>query len=206
MSLSKVFVIALGAVFAGTVGALCAPGTEGTRAFVEFGRKTDGLSGHDDLCRRMPEECSFRAPQALRVILNEDNWALLVRVNDAVNRRMTAVEDIVQHGVTELWGYPVDNKGDCEDYVLQKRRELIDAGWSPAALSVAMVLDNTGAGHAVLVAMTDQGDFVLDNLHRSIMNPQDTGYEFRKAVTPEDYNSWRSVTVRPVAAPLVRPL
>jgi len=200
MSFSKVTVIALGAVFAGTVAALCAPGPEGPRAFVEFGRKADALKGHEDLCRRVPEECSFRAPQALRVLLSESSWALLVRINDGVNRRMTAMEDIVQFGVEELWRLPDENKGDCEDYALQKRRELIDAGWPAAALSVVMVHDAQGAGHAVLVAFTDQGDFVLDNLHRAIMNPQDTGYTFRKAVTPDNYSTWRSVTVRPMAA------
>jgi predicted transglutaminase-like cysteine proteinase len=197
MGFSKVAAMALGAVFTGTVGALCAPGPDGERGFVSFGGRTAQLDGHHQFCQREPEECSFRAPQALRVKLSEDTWAMLVRVNDRVNRRMTPMEDINLYGVKELWALPVDNKGDCEDYTLQKRRELIAAGWPEAALSIAMVHTAQGAGHAVLVAMTDQGDFVLDNLNRSIMNPHDTGYSFLKAVAPNNYNMWRRVTVRP---------
>ena len=205
MRLGKIATWAFAASFSGTAAALCAPGPDGPRGFVEFGGAADGLRGHQDLCRRLPVECAFRAPQALRVILNDDKWAMLVRVNDSVNRAVTAVEDIDQHGVDELWTYPVDNKGDCEDFALLKRRTLIEAGWPEAALSIVMVIEQAGRGHAVLVAMTDKGDFVLDNLNRSIMSPQQTGYQFRKAVTPDNYNLWRSVTVRP-ALPQPQPL
>lgn len=201
MGYAKVAVIALGAVFSGTVGAVCAPGPDGERGFVAFGAKAGALRGHEDLCRRVPVECAFRAARDLRVVLNDTTWALLVRVNDAVNRRMTAVEDKDLYGVDELWTFPADNKGDCEDYALQKRRELIDAGWAPTALSIAMVMNRNGEGHAVLVARTDQGDFILDNLNRAIVNPQDTGYEFRKAIAPDNYTTWKNVTVRP-ARPL----
>lgn len=205
MGFAKVAVIALGAVFSGTAGAVCAPGPDGERGFMEFGAKADALRGHQDLCRRLPAECAFRAPQDLRVVLDDATWALLVRVNDSVNRRLTGVEDKELYGVDELWTFPEDNKGDCEDFALLKRRELIEAGWAPSALSIAMVINRDGEGHAVLVARTDQGDFILDNLNRAIMNPQDTGYDFRKAITPQDYNAWQSVTVRP-ALPRAQPL
>jgi len=33
-------------------------------------------------------------------------------------------------GVVERWSYPDDGYGDCEDYVLLKRRMLMQAGWA----------------------------------------------------------------------------
>ena len=35
-------------------------------------------------------------------------------------------------GVVERWSYPDDGYGDCEDYVLLKRRMLMQAGWPRA--------------------------------------------------------------------------
>jgi predicted transglutaminase-like cysteine proteinase len=39
---------------------------------------------------------------------------------------------------------------DCEDYVLLKRRMLMQAGWPREALLVTVVRDKKGDGHAVL--------------------------------------------------------
>ena len=68
----------------------------------------------------------------------------------------------------EFWTLPqvVDGKmyGDCEDYALEKRRRLIEAGVSAEALSMAVVVTRRGERHAVLVVAFETGDVVLDNL------------------------------------------
>ncbi len=69
-------------------------------------------------------------------------------------------------GVVERWSYPDDGKGDCEDYVLLKRRMLMQAGWPREALLITVVRDKKGEGHAVLTVKTDKGDFILDNQAR----------------------------------------
>ena len=71
--------------------------------------------------------------------------------------------DMEHWGVSERWNYPDDGYGDCEDYVLLKRRMLMQAGWPRQALLVTVVRDKQGDGHAVLTVKTDKGEFILDN-------------------------------------------
>ena len=65
--------------------------------------------------------------------------------------------------MVERWNYPDDGYGDCEDYVLLKRRMLMQAGWPREALLITVVRDKKGDGHAVLTVKTNRGEFVLDN-------------------------------------------
>ena len=84
--------------------------------------------------------------------------------------------------------YPDDGYGDCEDYVLQKRRMLIQAGWPREALLITVVRDRKDEGHAMLTVKTDKGEFILDNQTDEILPWTDTGYRFVKrqvAVRPE---------------------
>ena len=71
--------------------------------------------------------------------------------------------DLDHWGVVEQWNYPDDGYGDCEDYVLLKRRMLMQAGWPREALLITVVRDKKGDGHAVLTVKTDKGEFILDN-------------------------------------------
>ncbi len=53
--------------------------------------------------------------------------------------------------MVEKWSYPEDGKGDCEDYVLLKRRMLMQAGWLREALLITVVRERNGDGHALLL-------------------------------------------------------
>ena len=57
---------------------------------------------------------------------------------------------------------PDDGYGDCEDYVLLKRRMLIQSGWPREALLVTVVRNERDEGHAVLTVTSDKGDYILD--------------------------------------------
>ena len=81
-----------------------------------------------------------------------------MRVNDWVNDSIAPMTDMEHWGVVEKWSYPDDGKGDCEDYVLLKRRMLMQAGWPREALLITVVRDKKGDGHAVLTVKTDKGD------------------------------------------------
>ena len=61
------------------------------------------------------------------------------------------------------WTTPTDGLGDCEDYALSKRKALGEAGLSRRALRLGVVRLVSGKAHAVLVVVTDRGDYVLDN-------------------------------------------
>src|SRR6185437_5066626 len=83
-----------------------------------------------------------------------------------------------------------DGKGDCEDYVLLKRRMLIEAGWPREALLITVVRDRKDEGHAVLTVKTDKGDFILDNQAENIVRWYETGYRFVKRQSQSDPNVW----------------
>ena len=87
----------------------------------------------------------------------------MVKVNAWVNQNIQPVTDLEHWGVVERWNYPDDGKGDCEDYVLLKRRMLMQAGWPREALLITVVRDKKGDGHAVLTVKTNHGEFILDN-------------------------------------------
>jgi predicted transglutaminase-like cysteine proteinase len=95
----------------------------------------------------------------------------------------------------EVWTLPFD-RGDCEDYVLLKRRLLIDRGWPSGALLIAVVFDEVGDGHAVLIARTDQGELVLDNKVETIRLWHQTAYRYVKRQSASDPNNWVAVTDR----------
>jgi predicted transglutaminase-like cysteine proteinase len=97
-------------------------------------------------------------------------------VNLVVNTTVHAEDDKEHYGVTEFWTVPVDGEGDCEDYVLAKRRALIKAGFSPSALRIAYVKTSWGEGHAILVVKTSKGDVVLDNLNGAVRPLSRSGY------------------------------
>jgi predicted transglutaminase-like cysteine proteinase len=92
--------------------------------------------------------------------------------------------------VAERWDYPSDGRGDCEDYVLLKRRMLMQAGWPRQALLITVVRDKQGDGHAVLTVKTDKGEFILDNQNEEILLWSDTGYQFVKRQSQTDPNLW----------------
>ena len=95
-------------------------------------------------------------------------WSAITRVNSRVNRAITQRKDQETYGVEEFWATPLAaglSYGDCEDYVLEKRRALMAEGVPAHALSIAVVRTSWGESHAVLLVSTSQGDYVLDNLN-----------------------------------------
>ena len=120
-------------------------------------------------------------------------WKELVRINKWVNETIKPLTDLAHWGVAELWSYPDDGYGDCEDYVLLKRRLLIESGWPREALLVTVVRDKKGKGHAVLTVTTDKGDYVLDNQKDELLLWSKTGYRFIKRQSQSNPNVWVSL-------------
>jgi hypothetical protein len=74
--------------------------------------------------------------------------------NTSVNWTIKPLTDIEHWGVADRWSYPDDGYGDCEDYVLFKRRMLIQSGWPREVLLVTVVRSEKDEGHAVLTVIT----------------------------------------------------
>ncbi|MGL4240035.1 MAG: transglutaminase-like cysteine peptidase, partial [Beijerinckiaceae bacterium] len=128
-------------------------------------------------------------------VMKLDNraWRELARINREVNDQIEPMSDLEHWGTLERWSYPTDGKGDCEDYVLEKRKRLVEAGWPRQALLITVVRDKKGDGHAVLTVRTDRGDFVLDNQETRVKGWLDTGYSFVKRQSEQHPSKWVSL-------------
>ncbi len=96
----------------------------------------------------------------------------LADVNSRVNGAIAPQRD-----GDDVWT-PNASVGDCEDFALAKRQRLIARGWAPSQLLISVVEDPLQGAHAVLIARTDQGDLVLDNLTDEILPWAETRLTF----------------------------
>jgi predicted transglutaminase-like cysteine proteinase len=131
-----------------------------------------------------------------RVNLDTPTMAMVVALNDRVNRGIKAATDMEVYHLADYWvapGIGPNVRGDCEDYALEKRRLLIASGVPASALSIAIVRTPVGEIHAVLVLSARQGDYVLDNLHGEVKAWQLTGYSWISRQAPGDDLGWVSL-------------
>jgi predicted transglutaminase-like cysteine proteinase len=168
--------------------------------FISLGETTRAPIGWIEFCVEYDPECKTKPSQPRDVMLSAPTWKTLERVNLWVNTHIKPMTDMDHWGVVERWNYPDDGYGDCEDYVLLKRRMLMQAGWPREALLITVVRDKRGDGHAVLTVKTDQGEYILDNQNDQILLWSDTGYRFVKRQSQADPNVWISLG-EPRAAP-----
>ena len=147
--------------------------------------------GHLSFCRSFPAECVSHG-ETDAVALTENLWTELIAVNRVINKQIAPVTDLEFYDTEEFWTLPTDY-GDCEDYVLLKRQALIRQGWPSGALLVTVVFDEVGDGHAVLIARTDRGDFVLDNKLGAIRIWSDTPYRYVKRQSISDPDLWVAI-------------
>jgi predicted transglutaminase-like cysteine proteinase len=158
--------------------------------FASVGVSARAPIGWIEFCSEYAGECETKALDARDVVLSTKAWKDMVRINKWVNDTVKPITDLEHWGVVERWNYPDDGYGDCEDYVLLKRRMLMQAGWPRQALLITIVRDKRGDGHAVLTVKTDKGEFILDNQNEDILLWSDTGYRFVKRQSQEDPNVW----------------
>ena len=171
--------------------------------YVSVGEPTRAPIGWVEFCIRYKPECETRPSAPRDIVLSNTAWSDLVKVNDWVNATIKPLTDLEHWGVVEQWDYPDDGYGDCEDYVLLKRRMLIQAGWPREALLITVVRDKKGDGHAVLTVKTNRGEFILDNQVNDILAWNKTGYHFVKRQSQSDPNLWVSLGEPPAAPPIV---
>jgi predicted transglutaminase-like cysteine proteinase len=151
--------------------------------------------GFVQFCERMPQECAQGQQEEQRFYASRDRLAQLDFVNRTVNHEIEPVTDIELYGLTDYWTIPT-TKGDCEDYVLLKRKRLMALGWPASALLITVVRDERGDGHAVLTARTMQGDFILDNKTDEIKIWHNTRYEFIMRQSYLNPRIWMSLDQR----------
>lgn len=176
-------VAVLGSVFAASAS---------SNEFMQTGGLTSQPIGHYELCKREPGECTVRSRSTAPLKLTHAAWKNIVEINLSVNARIQPMTDMEIYGQEEYWAYPT-TVGDCEDYVLLKRRELAAVGIPLSSLLITVVRKPDGEGHAVLTVRTDRGDFILDNLTDEVMNWQATDYSYLKRQAENNSGRWVSI-------------
>mgnify|MGYP003385942884 CR=1 FL=1 len=156
-----------------------------------------------DFCNRYPEDCLPPSNGISRVNLDASHMRDLNVTNSDVNDTIFFNSDV---DTVDYWDYPQDNIGDCEDFVIEKRKRLMDRGWPEDSLLITLVNkrvpDYAGrTGHAVLTVRTAQGDYVLDNDIRSAVPWTAAMRVFEPVMmqTQMDPKVW--ATVKPVTVP-----
>lgn len=182
------------AALAMAAGLLLSTGGAGNAAGANMvtGGLTSQPIGHYEFCRANPRECTIRMADAGPTRLTTALWKRISAVNVAVNRAVEPMNDFDIYGKDEVWTYP-GTMGDCEDYVLEKRRELARAGVPLSNLLITVVRKPDGEGHAVLTVRTDRGDYILDNLSDHVRLWSETGYRFLKRQSSTNTGRWVSL-------------
>jgi len=141
--------------------------------------------GFQLFCIQNPDECRIDADR--RLAYSPNLMQDLARINLHVNRAMEARYD----DGADRWTVG-GATGDCEDFVLTKRSQLVGAGIPAGALRIATALTRSGSGHAVLVVLTNRGDFVLDNMTNQIKPWDQTGLKML-SISGADPSKWYKI-------------
>ncbi|WP_137132151.1 transglutaminase-like cysteine peptidase [Rhizobium sp. FY34] len=144
--------------------------------------------GFVSYCVKNQEDCQ-PATGPTTIGWNYGKLRELRSVNYQVNRSIRPVNDAAG---TDQWQASVSN-GDCEDYVLTKRRELLKRGWPASAMRIAVAMTPDNVGHAVLIVRTDSGDLVLDNRTNSILNWRETDLSWVMIQSGDNPLFWNNI-------------
>jgi len=161
-------------------GELCAPA--GARQFRLPGKEPG----------RGEAECQFQSGRNETLKITTENWDSIFQINKYANTTIRPASDQELYGVPDYWTYPT-TAGDCEDYVLLKKRLLVGLGFNPQDLLITVVLDENREGHAVLTIPTNRGDFILDNRRTEILRWDQTGYIYLKRQSQGAAHDWVSL-------------
>ena len=172
-------------------GILFAAGAQASSS-MKTGELTSQPIGHFDFCKKNVAECRVKSSSVNPLTGGPKTLALITAVNERVNAAILPETDADVYGKDEVWAYP-SVAGDCEDYVLLKRRILMNRGISPANLLITVVRKPDGEGHAVLTVRTKAGDFILDNLNDVVKSWEETGYRFLKRQSSEHTGHWVTI-------------
>lgn len=191
MNSSRVLALVLAgfALLAPETGAMSAQ--KGPQAMVT-GSVTSQPIGHYEFCRAQKDECAVRTKLQQAPRLTPHGWTMVQVINGDVNKAIIPMTDREIFGREEVWAYPTE-VGDCEDFVLLKRKKLMEAGFSPADLLITVVRKPDGEGHAVLTLRTSQGDYILDNLVDDVKLWADTPYTYLKRQASFDTGRWVTI-------------
>ena len=163
---------------------------------ISFKKYTLPPMAFTQFCIRYADQCRSQriAFRGGPVRLTADRWKDLKEVNWRVNTEILP-EPNTEGLAGEKWLIG-PTRGDCNDYAVTKRSELLARGWPARSLLLSEVVVNSGEHHLVLVVRTSVGDLVLDNLSAQIRPWSRAPYQWVRIQTPKNPNYWASLSTR----------
>ena len=157
---------------------------------------------HTVFCLRYKEDCEVRDGdfQKRNISMTVERLNELNSVNRQVNRDIVLQAKL--GGVaTETW-IVSPRAGECHDYAVTKRHELLGQGWPSSALLLSEVVVPSGEHHLVLVVRMEDPDtagqvvnLVLDSLNNSLRPVGLTPYRWVRMETSDNPKFWSTVSV-----------
>lgn len=159
---------------------------------IELGSPTLPPFSYVLFCLRYEAECRERRPfRGGPIQLTQERWSVLKKVNRAVNLAIAPERN--QLGLAgEKWTIN-PGRGDCNDYAVSKRHELLRRGWPARALLLGEVVIDSGEHHLVLLVRTRSGDLVLDNLTPQIKPWSWVPYHWMRVQMPSHSRLWATI-------------
>jgi predicted transglutaminase-like cysteine proteinase len=164
-------------------------------ARITFGKAALPPIGHSRFCLRYPKDCAAQPGSQARIELTARRWHELQAINREVNRDIIA-DPTPPDVITEQWIISPQT-GNCHDYAVTKRHELLARGWPESALLLSEVVVPSGEHHLVLVVRTADADLVLDNFDDEIHSVATTRYRYQwiRIESPANPKFWSSMHV-----------
>jgi predicted transglutaminase-like cysteine proteinase len=163
---------------------------------IRFDAPTLAPMAFTQFCLKYPSDCKSGRLllEGDRIELNDMRRSELETVNRTVNSSIRPERN--EDGLAgEKWLLsPL--RGDCNDYAVTKRHQLIARGWPARTVLLSEVVTVSGEHHLVTVVRTNNGDLVLDNLTDQIKPWSRTPYRWLRIQTPKNPNHWASISER----------
>jgi len=132
--------------------------------------------------RQLKQQANIDIVRAWQTDINKMQGQSMIDMVRGVNKLVNQTRYIVDQrnwGKSDYWATPVEflkRGGDCEDFAIAKYAALRSLGFPEERLRVAIVQDTVkNIPHAVLVAYTDEGAFILDNQIKTLVDAERKG-------------------------------
>jgi len=160
---------------------------------IQFDAPALAPMSHTFFCLRYRDDCKVDKTASVdsTVTLTSSKWAELERVNAAVNRAIIPQPN-TKGLAGEVWLIS-PRAGECHDYAVTKRHELLALGWPEQDLLLSEVVTTWGEHHLVLVIRTSDGDFVADSLNPNIRIWSQTPYQWVRVQSPGNPQIWSTI-------------
>ncbi len=162
---------------------------------IKFNTPALAPMAHTRFCMHYQADCEVQGVDFRRrnIALTEARWKELTTVDRQVNRD---IRPQPKEGglLTEEW-LVAPPAGDCHDYAVTKRHELLARGWPSRSLLLSEVITASGEHHLVLIVRTKDADLVLDNLSANVRPISMTRYQWVRVESPSNPKYWSTVSV-----------